>query len=218
MNAFTDISRSVHPDILKPLAYALDNPGTAGRSAYNAGRIALAVMHKACAVMRDAEHALETAAPPVQVRQLPGQRTQMAGDVGTGPVGLRLHYGLQEELVAAADRTFNRTARTVNLRLAEMKAHASILEEKMAEALRDPRGATAAAPPLLSSVGSVASSTVRDQPVRRWTSVEHEQARAIAKAVERVMTAFNVLASHYARVLILAKGQRHGRNHSSSDA
>ena len=150
--------------------------------------------------------------------------------------------------MAAAHWAFNRAARTVDLRMAEMKAHASILEEKMAEALKDPRGATAeglavahevrahlrplpkserstfiakaidaddrrtvaavlSAPPFLSGIGSETSTTVRDQAARRWASVEHEQARAIAKAIERVTTALNLLASHYAMVRDLAKRQ-----------
>jgi hypothetical protein len=173
----------------------------------------------------------------------------MAGDVGRSPDTFRRHNGPQEELVAAADRTFNRTARTVGLRLAEMKAHLSILEERMTEALRDPRDATAdefavaeevmahlrslpesdrsafiakavdeddrrtvaavlSAPPLLSGIGSETSRTVRDQAARRWASVEHEQAGAIASAIERVMTALELLALHYASMLELAKSQR----------
>jgi hypothetical protein len=220
MDALTDIPRSVHPDILSPLAYILDKPGTVGRSVYNAGRIALAEMRKACTAMRDAED------------------------------GFRRHNGLPEELLAAADRFFNRTARTVNLRMGEMKALASILAGEMAGGLNDPPGAATdgigiaiaqtvrtrlrslsesecpafiaraidaddrtvaaapAAPPLLSGMGSGTLRKVSDQAARRWASVKHQQAPAIEKAIEHVMTASNHLALHYAKVLDLAKRQR----------
>ncbi len=137
--ARTEMRRSVHPDILSPLAPILDKPGTTGRYAYNAGRIALAEMCKACAAMCEAEDALQTAA----LRPLHGQRMQRVGDVRIGPVKLRRHSGPWVGFVAAADWTFNRTAKTVDLRLAEMKAHASILEEKMAKELRERPSATA---------------------------------------------------------------------------
>lgn len=234
INARADLPPSVHPAVLSPLAATLDQPGTAGRSAYNAGRIALEELRKSYAAIDDAERALRAAAPPTS-------------DIRMGPNGLYQHVGREEELSAAAERAFNRTARAVDLRMAEMKAHASILEGNVADALKDPRGTAAdgialaqevrghlrslpdaerftfirkaiesddrrsvaavlAAPPFLSGLSPETLVMVRDLAARRWAPVDYAQGKAVAKAIERVMTASTTIVGRYARVLKLADG------------
>ncbi|MDP2374270.1 hypothetical protein [Reyranella sp.] len=234
INVRADLPPSVHPDVLSPLATALDQPGTAGRSAYNAGRIALEDLRKSYAAIHDAERSLRAAASP-------------NADIRMGPDGLHQHTGRDEELSGAAERAFNRTAKVVDLRMAEMKAHASILEGNVADALKDPRGTAAdgiaiaqevrghlrslpdaerfafirkaiesddrrsvaavlAAPSFLSGLAPASQAMVRDLAARRWAPVDHAQAQAVAKAIERVTTASKVIVGRYSRVLKLADG------------
>lgn len=130
----------VHPDVLIPLAHILGKPGTAGQSVYNAGRVALAEMRNCYVAIHCAHRALRAGAPSLLARQLSGGKNC---DVGVALDGPR---GSENDLVGSARWAFNRATRTVDLRIAEMKAHASILQERLADAMAEHPVAAAADP------------------------------------------------------------------------
>lgn len=137
INARADIPASLHPDVMLPFAAALDREGTIGREAYASGRAALTEMRRAYAAIHDAERAVQASAPPAARAQSPS-----GDDLRLGPRGAVVRRtGREAELAAAAGRAFDRTARVVDQRVKELRAHGDALAGRVAAALADPRAA-----------------------------------------------------------------------------
>lgn len=137
-----DTPATLHPDMLLPLAGALEVAGTPGLGAYASGRAALDEMSRSYTAIEGAQKALVAAATkPGRRTQTPGGRSRVAGDVRMDAGGvLRMYTGREHELAEAAQRAFDRAAAIVDRSVVSMKAQEKLLGQRVADALRDPRG------------------------------------------------------------------------------
>lgn len=232
----TDVPASVHPDMVLPLAGALDREGTPGRAAYSAARAALGELRDTYAAIEDAERAVRDAEPPAAA---PGLR--------------RAAGAREEELAEAATRAFDRTAASVDRRVASMRGARDALAARLSEALADPAAATPqgiaiaqevrahfralgaderhaflsaaveagdrrtvaallSAPPYLSGMTPEVAASLRSRAADRWAPVESAQARALERAVDRVIDASRALVERYAAVVRRAERPARARS------
>jgi hypothetical protein len=213
-----DVPPSLHPDVVLPLAEALDREGTVGRAAYGAARAALEDMYGAYADIEDAERALRAAGRDAELAGAASRafdRTAAAADRRIAE--MRRHRAALAARVsdALADP---RAAAPDGVALAqEVRAHLRGLPD--AERVRFLHGAVEAddrrtvaaalaAPPYLSGITAQQAGAVRGLAAARWAPVDSAQAAAVDRAVERVMTASGSLVARYAKALERADGPR----------
>lgn len=115
-----DVSPTLHPGSLAPHASVFDPVGS-GPHPFLSAREALASLHNWSAAVGDARERL-LAVPKGQrlVHAIDGSSVFL-GDLRMTPSGRRVFSGHEEELAAAADKSFERAARLVRDRLKSMR-------------------------------------------------------------------------------------------------
>ncbi|SDN90736.1 hypothetical protein SAMN05216196_102507 [Lutimaribacter pacificus] len=138
-----DVPINIHPDVLSPLAEALEaKPG-----ALASAQQALGDAYRFLGAVEDAERALVALAAsesPARRRQTPDGRSEYLGDLRLASNGLRQFSGREEELAEAAAVRLEAVTKRLDATRASLQETANTLDKAVDFALTDDNPATRA--------------------------------------------------------------------------
>lgn len=122
----TDVPISLHPDALSNLTDTLNQQNTPGEQVWTASREALEVCYHGYALLNDTESALKEANP--QTRLVNGRPTIVVENT--------------KEFAAATEAAWKRIAPVIDGKVKQLRGCMTLLAERVATALEDPRRKT----------------------------------------------------------------------------